>query len=1086
MLTLLLGTDWVSNRAQILNRITQDVTGDRNGRILIVPELISHDTERRLCDAAGDTVSRFAEVLSFTQLAERVSDAVGGSKRECLDNGGRVVAMASAARQLHSRLKAYAAVETRPEFLVGLVETVDELKRCCISAEQLMQVSSKTEGSFAQKLEEIGLLYETYDSLCSHGNRDPRDKMTWLLEELEDSSFAQDHVFYIDGFPDFTRQHMAILEHLIHNAQNVTVSLTCDKPGTSALAYEKAGDTAAQLIRCANAGGIEVVIENIPPRKDALAPIRDRLFQGNIDACSKGCGLQLYRTETIYQECLAAAEKILSLIHAGARYRDIGVVCADPSAYRHVLQMAFERCHIPAYLSGTDEILGKSVVTSVLTALNTAFNGFEQKDVLDYIKSILSPLDLATCDRVENYVILWGIKGNLWLKDWDKHPDGLGATITDASERTLRDLNDARNLALAPLVKLRDGFYNAGNLGQQVMALYAFFTDIGLRKKLDDLARELDRRGDKRNAQILNQLWDILITALEQMYDVLGDTQWDSNAFARLFKLLLSQYDVGTIPSVLDSVTVGPVSAMRCHQVKHLLVLGASEGCLPSYCGSTGVFTDQERSALRQLGVPLTGGGMQGLQTEFAEIYGVFCSAEETVTVSCPGGQPSFIYRRLVDLAGGETDACWELGPALADATEACAYISRYDATDAAAKLDLSALYNSVVKRKLYEQGNVRTENIFGLYGDTLRLSASQVDKQAECRLSYFLKYGLRVRERKAATVDPAEFGTYVHAVLEKTVKHIMEELGGFTNVSMDEAVEIAMAYSREYVTDRFGKLDSQRISYLSNRNSQELELVVCELWKELQGIGFKPVDFELDFGITNDKSSISIPSHSMTAQLRGFVDRVDLWDDGARRFFRVVDYKTGKKDFDYCDIFNGLGLQMLLYLFALESDQRELYGKNAVGAGVQYFPARVPFVSADGRLADHEAEAAREKLWKRKGLLLADDAVLDAMESDEAPKRLPYSRRKDGSLVGDLADCGQFALLKNYVFKTLGKMVDEIASGCVAPNPYTRGSAHNACTFCPYGAICHQETVEGRRNYKTMTAERFWDEVRKEVTDHD
>ena len=207
MLTLLLGQDWTANRDAILQRISKDVSLKKSGRVLIVPELISHDTERRLCAWAGDTASRFAEVLTFTRLAKRVSDAVGLGARECLDNGGRLVAMASASRQLHSKLKAYAAVETRPEFLTGLIDAVDEFKRCCIEPEDLMAASKISEGSLAQKLEELSLLLEAYNSLCARGKRDPRDQMTWLLEQLEDSTFAAEHVFYIDGFPDFTRQH---------------------------------------------------------------------------------------------------------------------------------------------------------------------------------------------------------------------------------------------------------------------------------------------------------------------------------------------------------------------------------------------------------------------------------------------------------------------------------------------------------------------------------------------------------------------------------------------------------------------------------------------------------------------------------------------------------------------------------------------------------------------------------------------------------------------------------------------------------------------------------------------------------------
>ena len=115
MLHLLLGTDWTANRDEILRRISEDVKNEKGNRIFMVPELISHETERRLCDAAGDTASRFAEVLSFTRLVRRVADEQGCAAEECLDAGGRVVAMAATARQLHSRLKAYASVETKPE-----------------------------------------------------------------------------------------------------------------------------------------------------------------------------------------------------------------------------------------------------------------------------------------------------------------------------------------------------------------------------------------------------------------------------------------------------------------------------------------------------------------------------------------------------------------------------------------------------------------------------------------------------------------------------------------------------------------------------------------------------------------------------------------------------------------------------------------------------------------------------------------------------------------------------------------------------------------------------------------------------------
>lgn len=1084
MLRLLLGRDWTANRDEILRRIAEDVHHRRDNRILIVPELISHEMERRLCTAAGDTASRYAEVLSFTRLARRVSDTMGSAAVECLDDGGRVVAMASAARQLSSRLKAYAAVETKPEFLTGLIDCIDEFKRCCITSQDLSNAAQLAQGSLAQKLEELALLTEGYDSLCSRGKRDPRDQMTWLLEQLEEGTFGEEHVFYIDGFPDFTRQNLAIIEYMIRVSPCVTVSLNCDQIESSLLAFEKAGSTAQQIYRCAVNAGVDVQVEMVPERKNRLSVVRDRLFQGPITKESaKGC-LHVYRAESPYQECMAAAQQVMKLVSAGCRYRDITLVCTDMAVYQPLTDLVFHRFHIPVYRSGMEEILQKSVIATVLSALDAALSGLDQKNTLRYLRSALSPLDPDTCDLLENYAIVWGIRGRKWTDHWINHPDGLGGLWDERAEQQLNRINAARELSITPLQNLQKGFHEAKDLRGQVMTLYQFLEEIQLEQRLSQLAQEMDATGDNRSAQILNQLWEILLSALEQLYDVLGETYWESEHFSRLFRLLLSQYSVGTIPPVLDAVQMGPVTAMRCHEQKHLIILGAEEGKLPGYTGSAGVLTDQERVALREMGVPLTGGAMEGIQAEFAEIYGVFCGATESVHVYCSGEQPSFVFRRLSDLAGGTEQISAALGFAQADAFEAGAYLAQWNAKALAQKLNVEESYQETVLRRDFSLGSIGAENVRNLYGSTLNLSASQIDRQAECRLSYFLKYGMRAQERKEAAVDPAEFGTYVHAVLENTARCI-REMGGFHNVSLEETLEIAHRYSEEYAADRFSQLESERLTYLFRRNVQELDMVVRELWLELKESLFEPADFEVNFGSCDGLPPITIPNSSMNAILRGFVDRVDTWHTAGSSYYRVVDYKTGKKDFDYCDVFNGVGLQMLLYMFALRNSGAEMLGDHPVPAGVQYFPARAPYLASDGKLEGDAADKERRSQWKRRGLLLQDEAVLQAMEPGDVPKRMCYSIKKDGSLSGDLADRDQLKLLEAYVFRTLAKMVDDIASGNVEPNPYTRGSSHNACAFCPYGSICHEMTVEGRRNYKTMTAQRFWDEIRKEMTRH-
>lgn len=1081
MLTVILSEDWIRGRDAILDMVTNDVHNQIPGCILLVPELISHDMERRLCAAAGDTASRFAEVLSFTGLARRVNEESDFSAPEFMDKGGRLVAMAASALQLHSKLKAYASVETRPEFLTALVDAVDEFKCCCINPADLRAASKQSEGSLAQKLEEIALLLEAYDAICAQGKRDPRDQMTWLLEELEACGYAQKHRFYIDGFPDFTRQHMAILEHLIASDTHVVISMNCNEPDSRDPAWEKAGKTTAEIIRYATKHGIQISYIKTDPLDGPLQGLGQLLFRGKIHNGQYSHSLKTIRTETPYDECCVVADSILELVSNGVRYRDIGVVCADIDGYKSTISMVFNRCSIPSYLSGTEDILDKSVLNTVLTALDAAIDGFGQQEVLRYLKSLLSPLEPQICDKIENYSILWSISGNRWCTEWVNHPVELNGKWNDYAHAQLQMLNDIRQQFMTPLVRLRSALVESATLREQIKGVYQFLEDIRFADRLAKLADHMDQKGDNRSAQILGQLWEILMCAMEQLHDTLGDTAWDGQTFVRLFKLILGQYDVGTIPTVLDSVTVGPFSAMRCQETKHLFVLGALDGFLPGCSITKGVLSDQDRTTLRKLGVPVNGGSVDNLQVDFAEIYGVFNGALESICVLCPSGQPSYVYQRLQQLVGGEIVNPVYFGAALTDSMEAAAYLARWNDKKSAEALGLLEEYKQVIACRDYTMGDIDRQRIIGLYGEQLNLSASQIDRQAECRMSYFLKYGLRLKERKSATIDPAEFGTYVHAVMENTVNTVMQN-GGFRALSLQRVMDIATEYSDAYAKEFFSQLESQRIGYLFRRNVHELMLVVQELWNEMQTSDFTPVGVEVGFGKDEDMQGVDVSGLTMAAILNGYVDRVDLWNGSGNHYFRVVDYKTGKKDFDYCDIYNGIGLQMLLYLFALEENGQKLLGDNPRSAGVQYFPARVSIVNSEGALSAEEAEKKRMSEWKRKGLVLNDKDVLYAMENSETPRRLSVTVSKDGTYSGDLANREQLRMLKKYVFNLVGNMVDDIASGNISPNPYMRGSSHSACMYCPYGEVCHRSQVEDVRNYKAMKAIEFWQRVEREV----
>ena len=492
MLHLLLGPDWSANRDKILSMIAQDVKSEKGGRILLVPELISHEAERQLCEAAGDTASRFAEVLSFSRLARRVAEDMQLGMEECLDGGGQVVAMAAANHQIHSQLKTYADMETRADFLIGMLDTVDEFKRCCIFPENLMSAAGKVEGSLSQKLLDLALIFQSYNAVCMQSKRDPRDMETLLLEQMELGDFASRHTFYIDGFPDFSRQHMDIVQYLIENAADVILSINCDTIPSKKLAFEKTSDTASQILRYVKEKGVNCLVEKVEPHRSALLPLRETLFQGQIEQGKLQGIVKTCQAESAYGECEAAAEQIMKMVRDGARYRDIMVVCADLSSYKPLLNLAFRRCGIPMYLSGNEDILQKSIISMVLSGMEAALEGFEQRSVMRYLRSALSPLEPDVCDLIENYAVLWGVRGNKWLTPWTGHPEGLSGIWTERAENELAKLNQAREQAMEPLRQLRDSFGRSKNIALKVDALCAFLEQLDLENRLEKLARQMD------------------------------------------------------------------------------------------------------------------------------------------------------------------------------------------------------------------------------------------------------------------------------------------------------------------------------------------------------------------------------------------------------------------------------------------------------------------------------------------------------------------------------------------------------------------------------------------------------------------
>ncbi len=1097
MLRLYLGRAGSGKTSYILEELGKLASEGRDGNILVVPEQYSHDCERALA-AQGDSVCLYAQVLSFTRLCSRVFSETGGLAQVMLDAGGRTLAMSMAYMSVSSRLKIYDVGGRRPDFITNLTAAYDELRSAALGTESLLAAAQGARGTLRDKLEDLALIFEAFDAVKARSGADARDRLERLAQEIGQSSVGSRGRVFIDGFTDFTYEERRVIEALLKKGADVTVSLNCPELTCDDLTFRLSVKTARGLMALASRLGERAEILRFPekPGRDgALRYLERNLMDYSAPKYAGDAGrVELIRAACVSDECGAAAARVAELVRSGARYRDIAVVSPTWEAYAPILEGVFQKYGLPVTRTERSDILEKPVMALILSALDIINNNWDHVNIFRYIKTNLTGLTLDERDLLENYVLKWNIRGErAWGREWTMSPRGYAQELTEEERETLQTLNQVRRRVAGPLSRLSDAMRAGTGASDKLRALYGFMDETELYGILERKARELRASGREEPAAEYRQLWDIVVGAMEQFFEVLGDTPMDTEEFTRLLKLVLSRYTVGVIPTSVDAVRAGDMSRIRARGIRHLIVLGTTDDALPQRRGEGGVFSEAEREELIELGLGTLDSREDALSRELSGVYASLTVPTESLTVSWPETKrPSYVVsrlRKLFDVAervpGTEVftaarEPFFELAAFDEGALGAAA--RRYFAGDG----ELGARLSAIRAAARAPEGGLDRDTAGRLYGRRLRLSATQIDKFYSCRYAYFLQFGLRARPRSEAAMDALETGTFMHFILEHVSKEAYAR-GGFGNVTERELRDMVPGLVAQYAQARLGGLENKsgRFKYLYRRLAKAAEQVAVTMREELMSSDFRPLDFELKFGSDGQLPAVEFPSGDSVI---GKVDRVDGWLRDGKLCIRVVDYKTGSRNrtMDLRDVINGLDLQMFIYLFALEREGRDRYGMEIVPAGVLYYPARDVMISKKWDLDDRQLEKELLKETRFSGLLLDDPEVLEAMEHGEK-KRLPIEvSSRGGDVQRSLATAKQLGALGRTVDRLVGDMARELKSGAISANPYVRNKLQSACGFCEYYDACHfVEGSSGRSrvrptNLKTPELWRIIEEAEK------
>lgn len=1078
LLRLMTGKAGTGKTAAVIKEIKQAVDSGLPDRILLVPEQYSHEAERELCLRCGDALSRYAEVFSFTGLARRMASRLGGCGVPYLDKGGRLLCMALALKELGSRLKVYPAAARRAELQAMLLTEVDELKTAAIGTEALLAAAGECGGSLGDKLEDLALVLESYNAVVANGHADPADRLTVLARQIEESDLNENTHVYVDGFIDFTRQEQQVLLALLRKGVQLTICLTVDSMDGENEIYALSRRAGRTLMQAAAELGMEKRVELLDGERGkapALSVFADNMFSYSEGSFPDETGaLHLYRCESMTAECELAAAKALELVREqGCRWRDIAILARGFEDYRGSLESIFRHYGVPLYTAARSDLLQKPIAALIAGVFDIYQSGWAVDDVISYLHTGLTGLDRAASDELEGYIFKWQLRAPAWERNrkWRQHPGGYGMEYDQAAEEALDRINDSRKALSRPLLAYYQQAGQAETAEEQAQAFAQLLEELGLPETLEQRSRLLEESGRETLAAEYRQLWELSVSALEQFAAILGDSPMDMEEFGKLFLLMLSQYDVGTIPVSLDRVSAGDFDRNRRRSLKHLIVLGCSDQRLPKTEEQTGVFSQEERQRLLEMELDLGPGGESELWREFSLIYNGLSLPSDSLTMSCPltdgdGAElrPAFVFDRAKALFNKEVQLADTAqlrmaapGPALSLAaqgtkgggvTQAAAEYFRRREPERMARLEAAAKLG---------QGRLSPRMVEQLYGKRLRLSASRIDQFASCKFAYFCQYGLKAKPHEPARFSPPEIGSFMHYVLENIAREV-KALGGFKQVSPEQLRPLCDRYIDRFIQEELDDFQekTRRFTYLFKRLKNDVYQVVEDMAAELRRSDFEPLDFELDFSQARDFGPVELGEGEGSLELTGVADRVDGWLHEGKLYLRVVDYKTGRKKFSLSDVWYGMGLQMLLYLFALEATGEKRYGHEIVPAGVMYLPARNAMISLDRAPQEDEAEQKRLEEIRRSGLVLDDKALLDAWEQGEDKRYIPVKFRSGKPTADALASLERMGILEKHIKKTLGGMARQLRQGSIAADPYYRSQQENACLNCDYYDACH------------------------------
>ena len=267
-------------------------------------------------------------------------------------------------------------------------------------------------------------------------------------------------------------------------------------------------------------------------------------------------------------------------------------------------------------------------------------------------------------------------------------------------------------------------------------------------------------------------------------------------------------------------------------------------------------------------------------------------------------------------------------------------------------------------------------------------------------------------------------------------------------------------------------------------RMNDIFQKTVWALTKQVRKGQFVPTDFEIAFSRVDGLEALQfeLENHNRI-QLKGRIDRLDICVDEDKLYVKVIDYKSGSTKFDLVQVYQGLQLQLVVYMNAVMELEKKMHpAKEIVPGGMFYYHIDDPVIEVTEELS--EAEILEEVLKKLKpsGLVNQEERVYLSMDQEFEKKSnvipLEYVKSREEYKNGFSQE--QFETLSEYVNHNIVQTGNKIFAGNVEISPSMQKD-QSGCDYCPYAAICgFDRKIAGfeERKLKNIDAKQVFEQM--------